>query len=346
MTTDDVSMSPRLQRATLREISKLAGVDVSTVSRVLNGDAEERNRAAGKETIYRIRQIAVEVGYSPDPNAVNLRKQKTDLIGVLVPRLSDVVLSTIYEGIEEAAAAAGYYTVVANTHDIRVNQEARTQIMLNRRVEGLILGDAHFDAAQVIRLAGHGTPFVLVSRRCRDFPSVTCDDHLGGRLVAEHLIELGHERVAVVAGEPFASTGIDRTAGFLEVYRERGILVPEQMVRHSRFDTHGGHTAAMELLTSNPRPTAVFAVNDFAAIGVMGAIRELGLRIADDVSVVGFNDIPPARYLPIPLTTVKSPMHEMGRQALEMLLEVIRGESAEPRRLTPALIVRDSTQPV
>lgn len=333
------------RRATLRTIAERAGVHVSTVSRVLNASASEGSRAAGAATIARIREIAVELAYVPDPTATSLRTQRTHLLGVLVPRLSDIVLATIYEGVEETAAAYRYYTVVANTRDDATEQRARTEIMLSRRVDGLIFGDARFDAEYVDELAGRGIAFVLVSRRAGRHPSVTCDDYLGGRMVGEHLLSLGHERVGVVAGEPYASTGIDRTAGFLDAYREAGVQVPPGMVLNSRFDTVGGHTAAAELLGARSRPTALFAVNDFAAIGAMGAVRERGLEVGPDVSVAGFNDVSLARELPVPLTTVTSPMHEMGQRAVELLIRVLAGEQVESERMRPTLQARASTQP-
>lgn len=340
------SPSAAARRATLRMIAERAGVHVSTVSRVLNASATEGSRAAGASTIARIREIAAELDYTPDPTATSLRTQRTHLLGVLVPRLSDIVLATIYEGVEETASAYDHYTVVANTRDDVAQQRARTEIMLSRRVDGLIFGDARFDGEYADELAGRGVPFVLVSRRAGRHPSVTCDDYRGGRMVAEHLLSLGHERVGVIAGEPYASTGIDRTAGFVDVYREAGVAVPGEMVVHSRFDTSGGHTAAAGLLASPRPPTALFAVNDFAAIGAMGAVRERGLDVGADVSVVGFNDVSLARELPVPLTTVSSPMHEMGQRAVHLLMQVISGERVEPELLVPVLQARESTQPV
>jgi len=333
------------RRATLRTIAERAGVHVSTVSRVLNGRPGEDSRAAGIQTIGRIREIAAELSYTPDPSATSLRTQRTQLVGVLVPRLSDIVLATIYEGIEETAASYGYHTVVANTRDSASEQRVRTEIMLSRRADGLILGDARFDAQYADELAARGVPFVLVSRRAGEHSSVTCDDWTGGRMAAQHLLSLGHERVAVIAGEPYASTGIDRTAGFLDVYREAGLAVPDHMVLHSRFDAPGGHAAGSRLLSQLSRPTALFAVNDFAAIGAMGAVREHGLRVGYDVSVVGFNDVSLARELPVPLTTVRSPMYEMGQRAFQVLMGVLRGQEAESQRLMPTLQVRESSQP-
>ncbi|MDQ0380237.1 LacI family DNA-binding transcriptional regulator [Amycolatopsis thermophila] len=329
----------RKRPATLRTIAQSAGVDVSTVSRVLNGSPEDAARAASRETADAIREWAARLDYRPNPHAKSLRTQRSNLVGVLVPRLSDVVLATIYEGIEDAAARHGFATFVMNSHDRPDEQRARTELALSRRVDGLVFGDAHHDGGFVDEIAQRRIPFVLVSRHAGGHPSVTCDDYRGGRLVAAHFLERGHRRTAVIAGEPFASTGIDRTAGFVDRYREEGLDVATV---HSRFDTAGGHQAAEQLLTE-VEPTAIFAVNDFAAIGALGAVRDARLRPGADVAVAGFNDTPLAAELPVPLTSVRSPMHEMGRRALELLMTVLDGGTPESQRLEPELIVRAST---
>ncbi|QKG22240.1 LacI family DNA-binding transcriptional regulator [Actinomadura verrucosospora] len=324
---------------TLRAIADRLGVHVSTVSRVLNARAEDGARAASGETAERIRRLAAELGYRPNPHATSLRTSRSNLIGVLVPRLSDLVLATIYEGIEDEAAGHGLSAFVTNTRDDPATQRARTEMVLARRVDGMIFGDAHLDGRLLTETAAKGTPFVLVNRRAPGFPSATCDDVLGGRLVAEHFLALGHERAAVVAGPPHASTGADRTAGFLAAYRDAG--APEPLVEHSGFDTAGGRAAATALLPH--RPAAIFAVNDFAAIGAAGAARDAGLRLGADIAVAGFNDTPLAAELPVPLTSVRSPMAEMGRRAVGLLLELLGGEPAESVRLAPSLAVRDSS---
>jgi len=327
---------------TLRTIAESAGVDVSTVSRVLNGSPEEVARAASQTTVARIRDWAARLDYRPNPHAKSLRTARSNLIGVLVPRLSDIVLATIYEGIEEAAARHGLATFVMNSYDRPDEQRARVELALSRHVDGLILGDAHRDATFVDEMAARKVPFVLVNRHAGDHPSVTCDDYRGGRLVAEHFLELGHERVGVIAGEPFASTGLDRTSGFVDRYREAGIDVPAV---NSAFDTRGGHEAAEYLLRQDPRPTAIFAVNDFAAVGALGAVRDAGLQPGRDVEIAGFNDTPLAAELPLPLTSVRSPVHEMGTRALELLVSILGGGSPVSERLDPELVVRASTLP-
>ena len=327
-------------RVTLRDVAEQAGVHVSTVSRVLN----RRGGGAGA-TAMRVHRIAAELGYRPDPYAASLRTHRTRAFGVLVPALTDLVLATVYDEIEQSASALGYHTFVANTRDDKVEQRRRVDLLLDRRVDGLVLGDARLDDTFVDDLAARAVPFVLVSRRQGDHPSVTCDDTLGGRLAAQHLLGLGHRRLAVVAGEPYASTGHDRTAGFLTACQEHMVEVPTSRVVHSRFDVAGGRQAAEQLLDQPDRPTAIFVVNDFAAVGLMGALRDRGLRAGHDVAVVGYNDVNIAAELPIPLTSVRSPLRTMGARAVTMLVERLEGRSVTSLRLAPQLIVRASSDP-
>jgi LacI family transcriptional regulator len=329
-------------RPTLRTIAALAGVHVSTVSRVLAPGGRPATRTASEETAQRVRAVALEVGYAPNPLATGLRTRRTGLVGVVVPRLTDVVLATIYEGIDAAAGEQQMQTFVANSQDDPALRRTKVEILLDRRVDGLILGDSPLDGRFADELARRKVPFVMVNRRAGDHPSVTCDDYAGGRMVAEHLLRLGHERPAVVAGEPYASTGVDRTAGFVDRYAEAGLSIPSEWVVPSSFDVAGGRLAAGKLFGERSGPSAVFAVNDFTAIGVIGAMREHGLTPGADVAVIGFNDVSVAADLPIPLTTVSSPMHEIGRRATHQLLERLAGREARSERLAPTLVVRES----
>lgn len=333
------------RRVTLQDVARAAGVSVTSASRSLHG-VSRGARAPAPATVARIQAVAANLGYSRDHMASGLRTQRSHLLGMLVPRLSDFVLATIYEGVEDAAGVAGYRTVVANTHDDPSEQRTRTQIMLDHRVDGLIFGDARSDSGLIDELEQRGVPFVLVSRTVGDHPAAACDDAAGGRLVAQHFVDLGHTRAAVIAGESYASTGSERSRGFLEQWRSAGLTVPEGRVVNGPFHTRAGHQAMARILsTPGPPPTAVFAVNDFAAIGAMGALRDAGLRVGQDVAVVGFNDVPLAAELPIPLSTVASPMVEMGRQAVRLLLAMLEGRRVGTQLLIPELRVRASSDP-
>lgn len=329
-------------RPTLRTVAELAGVHVSTVSRVLAPGHRPAARTASVETADRVRAVARDVGYVPNPLATGLRTRRSGLVGVVVPRLTDIVLATIYEGVDAGAAEGRLQTFVANSRDDPELRRAKVEMLLDRRVDGLVLGDSPLDGRFADELVRRKVPFVLVNRRAREHPAVTCDDYAGGRMVADHLLRLGHERPAVIAGEPYASTGVDRAAGFLDRYAEAGLPVSAEAVVDSSFDVAGGRAAAAALFGRPSPPTAVFAVNDFTAIGVIGALRDHGLTAGADVAVVGFNDVSVAADLPVPLTTVRSPMHEMGRRAAYQLIERLAGREARSERLMPTLVVRDS----
>lgn len=329
---------------TLKDLANELGIHPSTVSRVLHSDSDAARGAASAATAERIRDLARKRGYSPDPQATGLRTRRTRLLGVIVPRLSDLVLAIMYEGIEEAAAELGYSTFVMNSRDDPDEQRRKSDIMLARRVDGLIIGDAHLDSSLLKDLTVRKVPFVLMNRRVPGYPSATCDDVLGGELVADHLWSKGHRKVSVIAGEPYASTAIDRTAGFVERWRSLGGEISDNDVVWSRFDTAGGRAAAETILTNGkPHPSAIFAVNDFAAIGAMGALRSHGLTVGQDVAVVGFNDTSLAAELPIPLTSIRSPMLDIGRAAVQLLQNVLNGEQVEPMTLKPVLCVRESS---
>ena len=334
------------RRVTMRVIAERVGVHVSTVSRALRADPAGNMSEVSAEVVERIRVVAGQLGYRPDPYAASLTTRRTRAIGVLVPQLTDVVLATIYQGIDEYAIEHGYQTLVANTHDDRQERQERVELMLSRRVDGLILGDANIDGAFLRELAAvEIIPFILVNRRAEGHVSVTCDDVTGGRMAGEHLAELGHQHVGIVAGLPWASTGIDRSRGCQEALAERGIVVSADYMLHSTFDAEGGRRAGEQLLDLDPRPTAIFAVNDYTALGVMGAARTRGLRVGEDLAVVGFNDITIARDLPVPLTTLSNPLNAMGRSAAHLLLEILSGNTVQSVRLEPTLAVRDSTVP-
>lgn len=329
---------------TLKDLAKELGIHPSTVSRVLHSGSEVAKGAASAATAERVRELARIRGYSPDPQAASLRTRRTRLLGVIVPRLSDLVLAIMYEGIEEAAAELGYSTFVMNSRDDPEEQRRKTDVMLARRVDGLIIGDAHLDSSLLQELTARKVPFVLMNRRVPPYPSATCDDLLGGELVADHLWDKGHRKVSVIAGEPYASTAVDRTAGFVKRWRSLGGDIQDDEVVWSRFDTAGGREAAEAILDNGkPHPTALFAVNDFAAIGAMGALRSHGLTVGQDVAVVGFNDTSLAAELPIPLTSVRSPMLDIGRTAVQLLHGVLNGESPGPIALKPTLCVRESS---
>lgn len=323
---------------TLKTLAGELGLNVSTVSRVINAEVGTETKWASPDTIRRIQELARQRGYARNPHAASLRTSRSDLVGVIVPRLQDFVLATIYEGIDLAAEASGRTTVVANSLDDPARQRLRTESLLARRVDGLIFGDAHQHSPYLDELAARGIPLTLVSRRRAGHISVTCDDVIGGRLAAAHLLATGRTRFAVIAGAEYASTTLDRVGGFLSVLDEHGIGKSDVDIHYTGFDAPAGQRAIAQILESEYRPDAVFAVNDFAAIGAIGSLQAKGISVPDDVAVIGYNDTPIAEA--VNLTTVRSPMVEMGRRGFEKLLAIIDKQDVDSERLAPHFIAR------
>lgn len=328
---------------TMRMVASASGVHASTVSRVL------RRAAIGQpplsETDIRVLQRAAEMHYVFNPNAASLTTKRSTAFGVLVPSLTDTVLATIYDSIEAAAKVRGFETFVANTHDDPAEQARRIELLRGRNVDGLILGDAHMDGANLAGLKRAGVRFVLVSRRSKHHLSVSGDDHLGGYLAGQHLASLGHRVIGIVAGPRWASTSVDRVNGCVAGAAESGLVIPPSYVVEGGFEIIGGRRAAARLLSLSVPPTAIFAVNDLSAVGIFGELRSLGLRPGRDVAVVGYNDLPLSAELSVPLTTLRIPLDEMGRRAVETLLDLLAGKRVKSTLLPPELQIRQSTSP-
>ncbi|MGH1524112.1 LacI family DNA-binding transcriptional regulator [Leifsonia sp. L25] len=328
---------------TLRTIAETAGVHVSTVSRILNNQLGGSQHTASPETVERVLGVAADLGYTPNPSAKSLRTNRSRHIGVLVPTLTDIVLARIYEGIEEAAERHGYSTYVTNSLDDPGRRERQTATMLARHPDAMIFGDADFHSDFLERQVRKGVPFCLVSRRAEGFLSATTDDYRGGELAAEHLLQLGLVHAVVLAGKSFASTAIDRTAGFVDTFRAAGHPIPKHLILNGTFDTAGGREAMQSILSTGVSLNAVFATNDFAAIGAMGALRDAGLVAGADVAVIGYNDVPLSEAIPMPLTTVRSDHNRMGQEAVELTVKLLSGEHPSSVLLRPTLIAREST---
>ncbi len=342
MTIDKVDNKGKYKdaRPTMRSIAEMAKVNVSTVSRVLR----QRPAETDSEAAQHIRRLAEELGYRPDAWAASLRSRRTNALGVVVTRLTDVVMASVYESIEEYAQARGYLAIGGSSRDDPEEQRRRIEHYLDRRVDGLLIGDAHLHAPFLDELSAREVPFILFNRSSGDHPSVTWDDELGGAIVARHFMDLGHEHIAIVNGPPHASSGTVRARGFVDALAKEGIVLPPEMIINAGFDAAAGRRAAKELLAMRPHPTAIFAVNDYSAIGVMGVIRDAGLEVGKDIAVVGYNDITIANDLVVPLSSVQVPIDVMGRTAVEMIVARMNGEPVGSRRLTPYLVVRDSSR--
>ncbi|MDR3070259.1 MAG: LacI family transcriptional regulator [Propionibacteriaceae bacterium] len=327
----------------LRTIAKTVGVHVSTVSRVLRAGPE----SAQSETAVRVLEVADRLGYRPNRVAAGLRTSSTQSIGVVSPRLHDVMVSILCHSIEATSRYSGYQMLLSTPPDDMGEQFRSVEFLLSHRVDGLILTSLHRDESVFVdRLRELPIPVLAANRHQGDLlPSVICDDREGGRLATEYLINLGHTRIGIIAGSRHASTGFDRLLGYRDALNAAGIEIDEALITHTDFEAEGGVIGAHSLLSLAQPPTAIFAVNDMAAIGVLGAAQQRGLRVPDELSVIGYNDIPVVAHLPIPLTTVHSPLSQMGEHAVIHLLKAIRGERPISEVLPVSLVVRASTAP-
>ncbi|MBE3590731.1 MAG: LacI family DNA-binding transcriptional regulator [Firmicutes bacterium] len=331
--------------ATLRDVARLAGVDPSTVSRVVNGD---QDLVIKEETRQRILKAVETLGYRPNAIARSLRLQRTRTIGLLVPDICNPFFPEVIRGAEAVASEAGYHVIFGNTDDDPAKERRFIDTLLAARCDGLILATAMTRDQTIEYLSEQGLPFVLVNRYTLGTDHYVVTDNLqAGREAVAHLIELGHRRIAHLAGPLFTDTGLSRLQGYRTALREAGITFHSAYVEECDFKEASGYEGARRLLQLDPRPTAIFAANDLIAIGVYRAAAEAGLRIPDDLSVVGHNDIPAATYLHPQLTTIRVPLNEMGRSSARLLVELIeRGEATEtPVVLKTELVVRGSTAP-
>lgn len=323
---------------TLRDVAAAAGVSVSTASRVL----DERLPPSRTAAADRVRQAAAELGYVRDPLAAGLRRTGTSTIGVVVPRLTDTVMAMLYEQIAATATARGLFAVVATTQDRPEAERLAVQSLLHRRVDGIIRTTAR--TGSPLRLDGDARQ-VLALRTDDIHPASIGDDRLGGYLATRNLIDHGHRRIGLVMGPEYATTAVHRRDGYRDALTEAGIGLEAALMAGDAFSMDAGEAAGHELLGRPEPPTAIFAVNDNNAIGVLAAAAARGLRVPDDLSVIGYNDIPVVSKLPVPLTTIREPFDLIARGAIDLLLDPDPSEPGGPRTVvaTPTLIPRRST---
>lgn len=330
--------------ATIRDVAQLAQVNASTVSRVLNGD---KSLTVRKETRDRILQAAADLNYVPNAMARGLKLGQSSTFGLLVPDIQNPFFADIIHGVVEEANRLGYYALFGHTEEQSEKEREYVEVMKSQRVSGLILATAMTSDQTVEHLSQGTLPFVLVNRVCDSTNNfVAVDDRGAAENVVTYLAQLGHERVAHIAGPLYTKTGLNRMHGYRTALRDHHIPYRSDYLVEGHFTPESGYEAAHVLLSRLDRaeyPTAIFASNDMAAMGVMRYLREIGLRVPNDVSLVGFNDIYLAEQ--IGLTTVHMPAVQMGEASVKMLLSLIRGENPDPVLMDVNLVVRDTTAP-
>ena len=329
----------RQTRVTILDVASAAGVSKSTVSRIL----DERLPRSDNDTARRVRKVAEDMGYVRDVSAASLRRGSTLTVGVIVPRLTDTVMAMLYESLAKACNKSGRFAIVATTDDKPKADRLAAESLLKQGVDGLILSTAREDDDFPDELLARGIPFVLALRTDGHSMSSIGDDRLGGYLATRHLLDLGHRRIGVIAGPSYASSSLRRVEGYRQALQEAGVPVRPDCIVESTFGIDAGADAAEQLMRLEDRPTAVFAVNDNTAIGALSGLSRLGISVPNDVSVVGYNDIPIVSHLPIPLTTLRVPFEQIASHALDLLTTgAILGDD-RMRISVPTLIPRKSS---
>ncbi len=333
---------------TIKEVARVAGVSIATVSYVLNGTS-----SVSEQTRARVMEVATALGYRTNVRGRSLRAQESRIIGYSWHHLPadhwHPILDRFLYSMAEAAEGQGYHILTFTSSPTDLSSQPYEELILSGQVDGFILSDTNHDDERIRYLIDQGFPFVAFGQANPewDFPYVDVDGADGIRQSMEHLLGLGHRRIGLIAWPTASLSGDARCVGYQQAMTAAGIAVdPGWIVRTQHAEPSGRD--AMNALLALPldrRPTAVMALSDLMAIGACKAIQAAGLEPGRDIAVIGFDDIPLAQYLHPALTTVRQPIDEVGERVVTMLLKLIRGEELEERRimLSPTLIVRESS---
>ncbi len=333
---------------TIVDVAREAGVSVSTVSRVLNNkpDVAEATREAVRAAIRRL-------GYVANPSARRLAGGRTGILGLVIPDFTSPYAMEIVRGVGEATNEAGYDLILYSVLDQHRDEERERSwlnILSRGLVDGLLLVLPRSSGEVLMALAHRGFPVVLIDHRGidSDLPSVSATNTEGALEATRYLLSLGHRRIGFITGLLDYRAGADRLEGYRQALAQAGIPFDPDLVVEGDFQRRAGYEGTLALMRLPDPPTAIFASNDAEAFGALDALRDLGLRVPEDVSLVGFDDIPAAAETRPPLTTVRQPLMDMGSQATQLLFDLLNGRADVHQRiqLPTRLIVRESCSPL
>ena len=326
-------------RVTIRDVAERAGVSVATVSKVIN-----QRYGVAASTYARVRSVIQELGYEASLVAQSLRNHQTNVIGILVADL-EPFSAELLKGAGDAIRGSGFELVVYSAGG-RVGGHVGWERRYLSRLSGTLVDGAVLVTPTVVDVQ-YGAPVVAVDPHTgpSGLPTVDSDNLAGAQLAVRHLLDLGHRRIALISGRPDLQSAQLRERGYRQALAAAGIDVAPDLVEVGEYDPEVSSEAARVLLTRPDRPTAIFAANDISAIATIGVARELGLAVPGELSVVGFDNLPESALATPPLTTVNQPIRAMGRNAIEMLIKLIRGEAPDTAHLTLAtdLVIRQTT---
>lgn len=332
------------RRVTLADVAAFAQVDRSVVSRVLNNDPRLNIRP---ETRARVLAAVEALKYRPNAIARSLRTQRAQALGLLIPDFSNPIYAAVIAGAESAAARRGLVMLIGSLDGADGTPQEFIRLLGEGRVDGVLVVGTDPTGELVAQLEATGLPWMLVVRRMEGAHRyVILDDERAARVAIEHLVELGHRRIAHIAGEEAADTAARRRAGYAQAMTDAGLSAPDHYVQGGEYTYAGGAQAMRALLALREPPTGVLAANLASAIGAMAAARDGGVPVPEALSVVAMHDLELAQYTQPPLTTVRMPVRELGERAIELLLSSARGDTVEEVVSGEIeLIVRGSTGP-
>jgi len=332
-------------RTTIVDVAEKAGVSLGTVSRVINKDAH-----VAPDTRQRVENVMSEMGYVANRQAQSLKSSKTNVIGVLVPDLGTGYIGEIMRGIDSELALSQLDLMLFTTHRTAIKEASYVANLVQGMVDGLLLVLPRNPADYTGTLARRSFPFVLIDHQGtgESIPAVGATNWQGAYNATEYLLKIGHKRIGFISGAMDLGAAIDRLEGYKAALRAHHMEADDRLIYSGTFFQPDGYAGASDLLESENPPTAIFASNDVMAMGAMDAVRSRGLRVPEDVSILGFDDIPQAELVRPALTTVRQPLEQMGRVATQMLLDMLKNPDKKVNRLElpTELIIRSSTQPL
>lgn len=333
-----------MNHVTMEDIAERTGVSINTVSRALN-DKPDINEETKKEIL----RVADELDYQPNRFAQGLRSSKTYTLGVIVADIQNPFFSALLKGVEKAARKEGYSIIVQDTDENYENEKTAIKTALAEQVDGLLISPVQTNDQTIIELEQSELPFVLLGRHFDKLntPYVVTDDVHGASAAVDHLVDRGHERIALINGPAYISSSKERFKGYRRAMKDHDISIPDAFVLENNVTIENGYKTARELLSRPERPTAVLCYSDFVALGVLKAARNEGLKIPEDLAVVGYDDIFFSTCLETPLTTVRIPKRELGNKAFEILIDLMAEKCNEnsffQQHLEPDLVIRASS---
>jgi LacI family transcriptional regulator len=333
---------------TMRDVARLAGVSVTTVSSIVNG-----KEGVSPELTGRVQDAIATLDYHPNELARGLKVNRTFTIGIILPDVSNLFFNEILQGVETEARRNGYSVFLCNSNEDPPLERELLTTLIRRRVDGILLASIQ-PLLEENGLPGRRPPIVCFDRAPAGFAGgvVVVDNVLAAYQAARHLIDLGHQRIAIITGPATTLTGIGRFEGFQKALEEAHLPLHDEYIRPGGYSTQGGYDSALEMLQLPTPPTAILACNNRMTVGLLRALKTLGLACPRDVSVCGFDDFDWSELFSPRLTMIVQPTYEMGKRATEMLLKMIRDpgvnhEIAGGNRVVmkAELCVRDSTAP-